>query len=78
MLKTDVLLNIFVENVIFFFFLLDSLMNGKHKRTTFIWNDIFCNIINVFTVTFEQFNASLLNNSINFLFKKKIFLTPTF
>ncbi len=29
----------------------------------------FCNIINVFTVTFEQFNAFLLNKSINF-FKK--------
>ncbi len=28
-------------------------------------------IINVFTVTFDQFNASLLNKSINFLKKKK-------
>ncbi len=27
-------------------------------------NEIFCNIINVFTVTFDQFNASLLNKII--------------
>ncbi len=32
---------------------------------------ILCNIINVFTVTFNQFNASLLNKSINF-FKKNL------
>ncbi len=30
---------------------------------------IVCNIINVFTVTFDQFNVSLQNQSINF-FKK--------
>ncbi len=30
---------------------------------------IFCDIINVFTVTFDQFNASLLNKNINFLKK---------
>ncbi len=30
----------------------------------------FCNTINVFAVTFDQFNASLLNKSIN-LFKIK-------
>ncbi len=28
--------------------------------------EIFCNIINVFTVTFNQFNVSLLNTSIIF------------
>ncbi len=28
--------------------------------------EIFCNITNVFLVTFHQFNASLLNKSINF------------
>ncbi len=33
--------------------------------------EIFCNIINVFTVTFDQFNESLLNKSINFLKDKK-------
>ncbi len=31
--------------------------------------EIFCNIINVFILTFDQFNVSLLNKSINF-FKK--------
>ncbi len=31
--------------------------------------EIFCNIINVFTVTFDQFNASLMNKSINLFFK---------
>ncbi len=43
-----------------------QLMNGKH---------CFCNIINVFTDTFDQFNASLLNKSNNFL-KKNVLLTP--
>ncbi len=33
--------------------------------------EIFYKIINVFTVTFDQFNASLLNKSINFLKRKK-------
>ncbi len=28
--------------------------------------EIFCNIINVFIITFDQFTASLLNKSINF------------
>jgi len=38
--------------------------------------EIFCNIINVFTVTFDQFNASLPNKSI-YLFRK-ILLTQNF
>ncbi len=29
--------------------------------------NIFCNIINIFTVTFDQFNTSLLNKRNNFL-----------
>ncbi len=61
-------LNIFVQSIIF---LLDSLMNGKFKRTAFISNGNLY-IINVYTVTFDQFSASLLNRSIHF-FKK---LTP--
>ncbi len=36
--------------------------------------EIFSIIINVSTVTFDEFHAFLLNKSINFL--KKIFLTP--
>ncbi len=43
-----------------------SLMNRRKFRTAFIWNKkIFCNIINVFIITFDQFKASLLNKSIN-------------
>ncbi len=38
-------------------------MNRKFKRTAFIWNVTICNIINVFTLTFD---ASLLNKSIYF------------
>ncbi len=35
--------------------------------------EIFCNIINVFIIIFDQFKASLLNKSINFynFFPKK-------
>jgi len=32
----------------------------------FIKIEIFCNIINLFTVTFDKFNAYLMNKSINF------------
>ncbi len=54
------LLNIFLNNLVILWW------------TAFIWSrnlrsKIFCNIINVFTVTFDQFNASLLNKSINFI-----------
>ncbi len=35
----------------------DSLMNRKFKRTAFILNEIFYNIINVFMVTSYQFKA---------------------
>ncbi len=42
-------------------------MNSKFKRTAFIWNKKnFFNIINVFNVTFDQFDVSLLNKIINF------------
>ncbi len=39
--------------------------------------EIFCNIINVFIVTFDEFNGFLLNKSIHLL-KKKIILWQTF
>ncbi len=48
------LLNIFVETVINFF--QDSLITERAKQ------HLFCNIINVFTVTF---NASVLNKNAN-------------
>ncbi len=34
--------------------------------------EIFCNITNVFTVTFDQFHASLMNESIHFFNKKNL------
>ncbi len=37
-------INIFVETVMHFIFQ-DSQMNRKFKRTAFIWNRVFCNII---------------------------------
>ncbi len=57
-------MNIFVET-----FYQDYLMNSNVKRTAFIntfETEVFCNIINVITVTFDQFNAFLLNKSIIF------------
>ncbi len=38
-----------------------------------MWNNKYINVyvINVFTVTFDQFDASLLCKSINFFLKKK-------
>ncbi len=43
----------------------------KFKKQCLFEIEILCNIMNV---TFVQFNASLLNNSINFFKKKKILL----
>ncbi len=40
----------------------------KDKKTSFEI-EIFCNILNVFTVTFDQFNAYLLNKNINLFLK---------
>ncbi len=42
----------------------DSLMNRKFKKLHLFEVEIFCNIIDVFTLTFFQMNASLLNESI--------------
>ncbi len=41
----------------------DSSMNGKLKKTFFQLLH-FCIDINVFTVTFDQFNVPLLNKSV--------------
>ncbi len=41
-------------------------MNRKFKRTALFEIEIFCNIIIDLTVTFDQFNASLINKSIHF------------
>ncbi len=60
MLKTVVLHNIFVETV-----------------KDFVFQDLFeteivCDIINVLSVTFGQFNASFMNKSINFFLTQNI------
>ncbi len=40
-------------------------MNRKFNRIAFFFKiEMYCNIINVFIVTFDQFNVSLLNKSI--------------
>ncbi len=52
MLKADVPLKIIVENTFFLWFFDDS---SKEQH-------LFYNIINVFNVTFYQFNAYLLKN----------------
>ncbi len=56
------MLNFFVVLHNIFVVYLDSLTR-KLKEQTFI--DIFCNIINVFTVTFDKFIVFLQNKSIN-------------
>ncbi len=72
--ETFLIISWFLENVIF---LQDSLMNSKLKRTAFIWNRYIL-YTNAFCFNFDQFNASLLNNSIHsnniylFFYKKKI------
>jgi len=41
-----------------------SLMNREFRRADSFELEIFCNIINHLTDTFDQFNASLLNKII--------------
>ncbi len=48
------------------------------KEQILFENEVFCNIINVFTVTFDQFNASLLNKHINFQRTRKFYWPQTF
>ncbi len=43
----------------------DLLMESSKEQHLFE-TEIFCNIIDVFTVTFDQHNASLLNKNIIF------------
>ncbi len=51
-------------------FLKTSVLLNLKKKSLFEI-EIFCNIINVFTLTFNQFSAFLLYKSINFFKKKK-------
>ncbi len=63
MLKTVVLLHIFMETMIRFIFK-DSLMNRKFKR-------IKKALVRLFTVTIHQFNASWLNKGNHFFHQIK-------
>ncbi len=60
MLKTVVLHNIFVQTMMHFIF-----QDSQMKEQFFFNRNIV--IINVFTGTFDQFNASSINKSINSL-----------
>ncbi len=41
------------------------------KEQHFYEIEIFCDFVNIFTVTFDQFNVSMLNKSIKVFFKKR-------
>ncbi len=51
-------------------------ISGFFNEQKFIEIEIFYNIWNVFTDTFDQFNASLMNKYINFF--PKLLLTSNF
>ncbi len=55
---------------VFFFRFLWWIESSEEQH---LFSAIFCNILNVFIITFDQFKASLLNKSINFynFFSKK-------
>ncbi len=63
MLKTVVLLNIFAETG--FFDEKKVQMNNIYLK--------FCHTTHVLTVTFDQFNACLLNKTINFFTKSSVY-----
>ncbi len=69
MLKTVGLLNIFVETMLFFFQETFQKKSSKEKNLVNLFLFFFANNIKVFT--FDQFNASLLNQSICVFLKKK-------
>jgi len=82
MLNTFLLLSLLKTEVLLIFknhdtFLQDSLLDGKFKRTSFVLKKkIYSNFLNVFIVTFDKCNVSLLNKSIHFFHKRKTLLTP--
>ncbi len=63
MLKTVVLHNISVDTVMHFI-ITDEQKSLKEQHL--FETKIICDIINVFTVTFDQFNMFLMNKSIAF------------
>ncbi len=64
MLKIFVLLHIFVETVIHFFFTILLWIKSSKEQLLFEI-EIFCRIINIYVVTFNQFNAFLLDKRMN-------------
>ncbi len=65
--KKIVMLNIFCGNcdTVHYF---QRILWWRFKRAAFMWNIyIFCNVINLFTATFDHFNASLIYKRINFI-----------
>ncbi len=52
------------------------LFSTKFKRTAFILNrKYFCKTQNFLSVTFDKFDMSLINKSVNFLKKEKKMVT---
>ncbi len=49
----------------------------ENKNSIYLKYNCFCSNVKVFAVSFDQFNASLLNKSINLFLKKKKKLTET-
>ncbi len=70
MLKRVVRINIFVETVIIVF--QNSLISRKFRQHLFEI-ELLWNILNGFAFTFDLFNMSFLNKSINFIQKYKTF-----
>ncbi len=66
MLKTLIL---FVETLYILFFRIHRWIESSKQQHLFV-TEICYNIRNVFNVTFDQFNASLISKSINLLKNK--------
>ncbi len=60
------MLHIFFSKTFFFFS--EFFDEKKVQKNSIFFNRNFCSIIDVFTATFDQFNASLLNKSIHLFF----------
>jgi len=72
--ETVELLNIFVETVIIILFSRIFRWIESLKEQQLFEIEIFCNIINVFTITFDKWNTSLLKKKQN----KKTYWPQTF
>uniref|UniRef100_A0A8C2BT07 Coatomer subunit zeta n=1 Tax=Cyprinus carpio TaxID=7962 RepID=A0A8C2BT07_CYPCA len=66
MLRKNVEKRALLENMEGLFLAVDEIVDGGLEDDYLSKIEIFCNIINVFIINFDQFKASLLNKSINF------------